>query len=156
MPEKAKTKTNLQQCISLHIILPQIVPLQNDTKALNVMFPATQNDKAKNARKSHKKPATVHFTNYYPSTNYTFTKRHTSIKYYVPSYSKWLRQKCQKKAKNKTNLQQYISLQFTFPQIIPLQNDTQALNIMFPAAQNDEAKNAKKPKQNKLATVKIV
>ena len=44
MPDKAKTKTNLKQCISLHIILPQIVPLQNDTKALNVMFPATQND----------------------------------------------------------------------------------------------------------------
>ena len=64
--------------------------------------------------------------------------------------------KFQKKAKNKTNLQQYISLQFTFPQIIPLQNDTRALNIMFPAAQNDEAKNAKKPKQNELATVKIV
>ena len=75
------------------------------------MFPATQNDYAKNVRK---------------------------------------------KAENKTNLLQYISLQFTFPQIIPLQNDTQALNIMFPAAQNDEAKNAKKPKQNKLATVKIV
>ena len=36
-----------------------------------------------------------------------------------------------------------------------LQNDTKVLEIMFPAAKNDEAKNAKKPKQNKLATVKI-
>ena len=63
--------------------------------------------------------------------------------------------KPKKKAKTK-NLQQCISIHITLPQIIPLQNDTQALNIMFPAAQNDYAKNAKKPKQNKLATVKIV
>ena len=60
------------------------------------------------------------------------------------------------KSQNKTNLQQCISIHITLPQIIPLQNDTQALNIMLPAAQNDEAKNAKKPKQNKLATVKVV
>ena len=39
---KPKTKTNLQQCISLHITLPQIVPLQNDTKALKIMFPAAE------------------------------------------------------------------------------------------------------------------
>ena len=45
MPEKKpKTKTNLQQCILLRITFAQIVPLQNDTKALNVMFPAIQND----------------------------------------------------------------------------------------------------------------
>ena len=44
MPEKAKNKTNLQQCISLHITLPQIIPLQNDTQALKIMFPATQNE----------------------------------------------------------------------------------------------------------------
>ena len=41
--KKPKTKTNLQQCISLHIALPQIVPLQNDTKALKIMFPAAKN-----------------------------------------------------------------------------------------------------------------
>ena len=41
------------------------------------------------------------------------------------------------KAKNKTNLLQYISLHITLPQIIPLQNDTQALKIMFPAPQTD-------------------
>ena len=39
---------------------------------------------------------------------------------------------------------------------MPVQNDTKALKIMFPAAQNDKIKNAKKPKQNKLATVRFV
>ena len=42
--KKPKNKTNLQQCISLHITLPQIMPLQNDTIALKIMFPAAQND----------------------------------------------------------------------------------------------------------------
>ena len=43
MPEKKpKTQTNLQQCISLHITLPKIVPLQNDTKALKIMFSAAK------------------------------------------------------------------------------------------------------------------
>ena len=50
------------------------------------------------------KLATVHFTTYYPSTNYTFTKRHPSIKNYVPSYSKWLSQKCQKKSQKQNKL----------------------------------------------------
>ena len=118
---------------------------------MKIMFPATQNDQAKNDRKSRKqnKPATVHFTNYYPSTNYTFTKRHTSIKYYVPSYSTWLRQKCQKKAKNKTNLQQYISLQITLPQFVPSQNDTEALKIMFPAAKVTKPKMPEKSQKQK-------
>ena len=44
MSEIAKNKTNLQQCISLRITLPQIIPLQNDTQALKTMVPATQND----------------------------------------------------------------------------------------------------------------
>ena len=44
IPEKTKIKTNLQHCISLHITLPQIIPLQNDTQALKIMFPATEND----------------------------------------------------------------------------------------------------------------
>ena len=44
MPEKAENKTNLQQCIAPHITLPQIIPLQNDTKALKIMFPATKQD----------------------------------------------------------------------------------------------------------------
>ena len=44
--------------------------------------------KPKIPEKSQKqnKLATVPFTTYYPSTNYTFTKRHSSIKSYVPSY----------------------------------------------------------------------
>ena len=89
MSQKAKKKTKLQQCISLHITLPQIIPLQNDTHALKIVFPATQND-AKNARKDQKlnKPTAVHLTTYYPATNCTFTKRHSSIKYYVTSCSK--------------------------------------------------------------------
>ena len=47
-PEKAKkqkklvTKTNLQQCISLHITLKQIKPLQNDAKVLKIMFLAAE------------------------------------------------------------------------------------------------------------------
>ena len=40
---KAKNKTNLQQCISLHITLSQITRLQNDTKTIKIMFPATKN-----------------------------------------------------------------------------------------------------------------
>ena len=44
----------MQQCVSLRIILPKIIPLLNDTGALNIMFPATQNNKAKNARKKPK------------------------------------------------------------------------------------------------------
>ena len=79
MPEKAKNKTNLQQCISLHITLPQILPLQNDPQALKIMFPAAQNDLAKKCKKKSQKQnklATVPFTPYYPFTNYTFTKRY--------------------------------------------------------------------------------
>ena len=45
MPEKKlKTKAYLQQCISLHITLPQIMPAQSDTKAIKIMFQAAQND----------------------------------------------------------------------------------------------------------------
>ena len=58
------------------------------------------------------------------------------------------------KAKNETSLQQRVSLCITLPKIILLQSDTKALKIMFPAAKNDWAKNAKnKAKNNKLATV---
>ena len=50
MPEnKPKTKTNLQQCISLQFTLPQIMHLQNDTKVLETIFPTAKNEKAKNA-----------------------------------------------------------------------------------------------------------
>ena len=41
---KAKNKTNLQQRVSLRITLPKIILLQNDTKALKIMFPAAKND----------------------------------------------------------------------------------------------------------------
>ena len=41
---KKPKKTNLQQCISLHITLTQIMPLQNDTNVLEFMFPAAKND----------------------------------------------------------------------------------------------------------------
>ena len=59
------------------------------------------------------------------------------------------------KAKNKTNLQQRVALRITLPKIILLQSDTKASKIMFPAAKNDWAKNAKNKakKQNKLSTV---
>ena len=50
------------------------------------------------------------------------------------------RPKCQKKAKNKTSLQHFISLHIAFPQIISLQKDTQVLKNTFPATQNDKAK----------------
>ena len=53
MPEKSQNK-NLQQCISLHITLPQIIPLQNDPQALKIMFPAAQNDLAKKCQKKAK------------------------------------------------------------------------------------------------------
>ena len=120
--------------------------------------------KPKVPEKSQKqnKLATVHFTTFYPATNYTFTKRHPGIKNYVPSYSKWLSQKCQKKGQNqnklakvhfttcypstnyafkkakcKTNLQQRVSLRITLPKIIPLQNGTKESKNIFPATQND-------------------
>ena len=64
--------------------------------------------------------------------------------------------KTPEKPKNETNSQQCILLHITLPQIVPLQNDTKALKKFFLAAQNDKAKNAKKPKQNILATVKFV
>ena len=41
------------------------------------------------------------------------------------------------KVKNKTNLQQRISLRITLPKIVLLQNDTKALKFMFLAAKND-------------------
>ena len=44
----------MQQCISLHITLPQIIPLQNDPQALKIMFPAAQNDLAKKCQKKAK------------------------------------------------------------------------------------------------------
>ena len=44
LPEKAKSKTNLQQRVLLRITLPQIVFLQSDTKALEIMFPTAKND----------------------------------------------------------------------------------------------------------------
>ena len=53
------------------------------------------------------------------------------------------------KAKNKTNLQQRVSLRITLPKIIVLQSGTKALKIMFQAAKNDSAKNAKNKAKNK-------
>ena len=47
MPEKAKNKNQLATAhftISLHITIQKIIRLQNDTQALKIMFPATQND----------------------------------------------------------------------------------------------------------------
>ena len=44
MPEKSQNKTNLQQCIALHITLPQNIPLQNEANAWKIMFLATQID----------------------------------------------------------------------------------------------------------------
>ena len=64
-----------------------MIPLQNNTQALKIMFQASQNSKAKHVRK---------------------------------------------KPKNKSKLQQCISL-YTLPQTLPLQNSTQALKIVFPA-----------------------
>ena len=59
MPEKAKSKTNLQQRVSLRITLPKSIILQSDTNAL--IFAATQNDKAKMARKTEKKTCNSEF-----------------------------------------------------------------------------------------------
>ena len=53
------------------------------------------------------------------------------------------------KAKNKTNLQQRVLLRITLLKIIVLQSDSKALKIMFPAAKNDWAKNAKKKAKSK-------
>ena len=54
MPEKAKSKTNLQQRVSLRITLPKIILLQSDTKAVKIMFPAAKNDWAKKAKNNAK------------------------------------------------------------------------------------------------------
>ena len=140
----------VQYCISLyilnkmgafHVILPfhKLYLYKTTHKHYKLCSQLLKTTKTKMPEKSQKqnKLATVHFTTYYPSINYCFTKGHPSIINYVPSCSKWMSQKCKKVAKNKTNLQQCISLHITLPQIIPLQNDTQALKIMFPAAQTD-------------------
>ena len=42
--KKPKNNTNSQQCISLHITLPQIMSVHNDTKTLKIMFQAAKND----------------------------------------------------------------------------------------------------------------
>ena len=55
----------------------------------------------------------------------------------------------EKKAKNKTNLQQCISRQFTLQQIMHLQNDTKVLETIFPTAKNEKAKNAWKGQKTK-------
>ena len=39
---KKNTAKNIQQYVSLDILLPLIVPLQNDNKALKIMFLAIQ------------------------------------------------------------------------------------------------------------------
>ena len=96
--------------------------------------------KPKNPRKCQKqnKVATVHFITYYHSKKYTFTKRPSSIKNYVfIATQNDKAKKRQIKAKNKTNFQQCISSNITIPNNIRLQNDPQALKIMFPATQND-------------------
>ena len=60
------------------------------------------------------------------------------------------------KAKNKTNLQQRVSLRITLSKITLLQSDTNALKIMFPAAKNDWAKNAKKKAKNKTNLLQYI
>ena len=103
--------------MSLHTSLPKIISLQNDTKALKIILPAAKYARLKMTKpkkpeisQKQNKLATVYFTTYYPATIYTFTKRHSSIKNYVPSYSKWLSQSCQKKAKK---LNQIATVYFT-------------------------------------------
>ena len=47
MPEKSQKQNKLATAhftISLHITIQKIIRLQNDTQALKIMFPATQND----------------------------------------------------------------------------------------------------------------
>ena len=95
------------------------------------------------------KLATVHVTTYYPSINSTFTKGHSSIKIMFSAAQNDLAKIAKKKAKNKINLQQCISLHIILSQIKLLQNDAKILKIMFPAAKNDWAKNAKNKAKNK-------
>ena len=62
----------------------------------------------------------------------------------------------QEKAKNKTNLQQRVSLRITLSKITLLQSDTNALKIMFPAAKIDWTKNAKKKAKNKTNLLQYI
>ena len=126
-------------CISCYIPLPQIISLQRDTQALKICSQLLKRSKPKMPEKSQKqnKLATVHFTTYYPSTNYTFTKRHPSIKNYVPSYSKWLSQKFQKKSQKQNKL---ATVHFTT--YYPFTNYTftkghSSIKNMFPATQKE-------------------
>ena len=60
------------------------------------------------------------------------------------------------KAKNKTSLQQRVSLRITLSKFILLQSDTKALKILFPAAKYDfpsQKCQEKSQKENQLATV---
>ena len=114
--KKAKNKINLQQCISLHITLPQIIRLQNDPQAIKIMFPAAQNDLAKNAREKPKPKQTCNSAFHYilPCHKlylYKTTHKHSKL---CSQLLKMAKPKMPEKAKNKTNLQQCISLvQFT-------------------------------------------
>ena len=54
MPEQDKNKTNLQQRVSLRIVLPKIILLQSDIKTLKIMFPDAKNDWAKKAKNKAK------------------------------------------------------------------------------------------------------
>ena len=139
MPEKSQNKTNLQQCISIHITLPQIIPIQKNTQALKMMFPAAQNDKTKNARKQPKTKQYCSSTFYYIIPCHKLYLYKTTLKHekFCSQLLKMTKLKMPESSQNNTNLQQCISLHITLPQIIPLQNDTQAIKIMFPAAVND-------------------
>ena len=123
-------KFSIVLCISLyiwnkmgafHVILPfhklYVYKTTHTHSKLRSQLLKTTKSKMPEKSQKQNKLTTVHFTTYYSSKNYTFTKRHQSIKNYVPSCSKWLSQKCQRKAKTKTNLQQCISLHITLSQI---------------------------------------
>ena len=60
------------------------------------------------------------------------------------------------KAKNKTNLQQRVSLRITHPKIVLSQSYTKALKIMFPAVKNYWAKNAKNKAKNKTNLLQYI
>ena len=101
-----------------------------------------------------KKPKTIQtcystFPYMFPFHKLCLYKTTTKHQNYVPNYSNRLSQNNARKAKNKTNLQQRVLLRITLSKITLLQNDTNALKIMFPAAKNDWAKNAKKKPKTK-------
>ena len=83
------------------------MPLQNDTKVLEIMYPAAKNEKAKNAWKKPKNKTTSqqYISLHIPLSHIMSVQNDTkTLKIMFPAAKTWLSQKMPEKAKNKNQL----------------------------------------------------